>query len=108
MSEPIESCALLVETAAAEISISGISSDDLTLEYEKDIDLTELVMSLSKRIDTGAPVILEMPTAEDDEKLTLVLGTIKDITEAYNASLEQPEEDSDNQSEASDGEDIPF
>ncbi len=108
MSEQSESCALLVDAAASEISISGISNDAVKIEYEKDIDLTELVLSLSKRIDTGAPVILGMPSGEHDEKLTLVLETIKEITEAYNASLDQPEEDSDNDSEASDIGIVPF
>lgn len=89
MNETTKSCELLVDPAVAEISISGISDEDVVIRYENDIDLTGLVMTLSKRIDTGFSFAIKMPTAGNDDKLSLVLATIKDIVEAYNASVEQ-------------------
>lgn len=107
MSEQTETSKLTVDSTDSTISISGIATEDVIIAYEKDIDLTELVMIFSKRIDTGAAISIEMPPDNQDEKVALVLSTIQQIVEAYNASLEQPKEDCETVSETDD-DDIPF
>jgi len=92
MSEQTKSCQLVVDPTKGEISISGLSDDDLTIGYESDIDLTDLVVSVVKLIDTGLPIALEMPSEDHGERVSLVLGTISDISDAFNASLSQEEE----------------
>ncbi|GHB93356.1 hypothetical protein [Cerasicoccus arenae] len=108
MSEKNRTCKIVVDSTAEEISISGLSSEDLTIGCESDIDFTELVLSLAKLIDKGEPLTLEMPAEESDEKTSLVLATIKNITEAYNASLEVAELSACAESDTSDDDDIPF
>ena len=108
MSEQTKSCAVAVDSTAEEISISGLSDEDLTIGYGSDIDLTELVMSLAKLIDTGLPISLEVPSEDQDERVFLVLATIGDIAGAYNASLEQAEESTSEETDTSADDDIPF
>ena len=108
MSEQTKSCAVVVDSTAEEISISGLSDEGLTIGYGSDIDLTQLVMSLAKLIDTGLPISLEMPSEDHDERVSLVLATIGDISGAYNASLEQAEGSTSEETDTSDDEDIPF
>lgn len=108
MSEQNKSCAVVVDSTAEEISISGISVEDLVIGYGSDIDLTHLVISLAKLIDTGEPNTLEMPSGAQDERVSLVLATICDIAEAYNANIEQVEEGTPKDIETWDGDYIPF
>ena len=108
MSEEPRKCNLVVNSDSEEISISGLSAEDLTIGYGNDIDLTELVMGFAKLIDTGESVSLEVPANVDDEKVELVVATIKDIADAYNKSLEATEADSSEGSGTLDEDDIPF
>ena len=107
MNEQTRSCAVIVNSTEEEISISGLSDEDLTIGYGSDIDLTQLVMSFAKLIDTGIPVSLGMPSDDHDERVALVLATIGDISGAYNASLGQAVENTSEEFDPSD-DDIPF
>lgn len=93
MSEVSRSCNLVINSDSEEISVSGLTSEDLTIGYGKDIDLTDLVVGFAKLIDTGETVSLEIPDDIEGEKLAMVLATIKDITDAYNSSLKTSEAD---------------
>lgn len=108
MSEEPRSCNLVVNPQSEEISISGLTPEDLTIEYGSDIDLTDLVMSFAKLIDTGESVSLEIPDDIEDEKVTMVLATIEDMAKAYNTSLEATEPGTADDSGAADEDDIPF
>ena len=108
MSEEPRSCNLAVNSDSEEILISGLTSEDLRIGYGSDIDLTDLVMSFAKLIDTGETVSLEMPSDVDHDKISLVLATIKDIADSYNSSLETSEAENAEESEPSDWDDIPF
>lgn len=88
MSEEPKSCKLIVNSDSEEILISGLTSEDLTIGYGSDIDLTELVMGLAKLIDTEETVSLDTPDDLEDEKVAMVIATVKDIAKAYNTSLE--------------------
>lgn len=108
MSEQTKTCNIVVNSAVEEISISGLSSEDLTIGYKSDIDLTELVMAFAKLIDKGEPVLIEMPAEEDDEKLSLVLATINDIAKAYNSSLKPTESNAAVEPSHSNEDEVPF
>lgn len=108
MNEETRSCNLVVDSDSEEISISGLTSEDLTIEYGSDIDLTDLVISFAKLIDTGETVSLEMPSDVGDDKISLVLATITDVADSYNSSLETSQAESAEESEPADDSDIPF
>jgi len=108
MSEETRSCNLAVDTDSERVLISGLTSEDLTIEYGSDIDLTDLVMSFAKLIDTGETVSLEIPDGVEDEKIKMVLATIDDIAKAYNTSVEATEPEDSDDSGATDEDDIPF
>jgi hypothetical protein len=95
MNEKTKLCELHVDPVASKISISGISDELVVIGYENDIDLTGLVMTLSKQIDSGFSFTIKMPAAGTDDKLSLVLSTINDIVDSYNASLQQPQDGSE-------------
>jgi hypothetical protein len=92
MSEETESCTLSIEATVDEIHISGISDEVIVIGYEGDIELTDFVTCLSKRIDSGHPIELDRPEDQEDAKLNIILDTIFKIIEEYNASIEQAEE----------------
>jgi hypothetical protein len=80
-----DKCTLSVNQEASTVILSGITEDPLTISYAKDIELTELIIILSKRIDEGKPIELEAPTNED-EKISLIINTISEIIDEYNAN----------------------
>ena len=47
MSKKPKSCNLVVDSSSEEISISGLTAEDLKIGYGGDIDLTDLIMGFA-------------------------------------------------------------
>ena len=91
MSEETTNCTISIEPTLDEIYISGVSDEVIAIRYDGDIELTDFVTCLSKRIDSGDPIELHRPEAQDDTKLNIILDTIFTIIDEYNSSIEQAE-----------------
>ena len=92
MSTDPETINLTFDDNKKEIVVEGIYTKNIVIRYDIDIDLTPLVVGLSKRIDAAVPIKLERPTIEENEKLSLVVDTVSEIIDEYNACLGNDEE----------------
>lgn len=74
-----------VNTNSIELLING---ETIILSLESDVDFTQFVKStsLSTLIPEEKHISFNQPASEDP-KISLVLKTIKDITDCFNASL---------------------
>lgn len=67
------------------ISVSGLSAEDVRIDYSTDIDFTPLVESLLESVATDNSFVLQLTSAENhDEKDKLVAKTIAEIIAKYN------------------------
>lgn len=67
------------------ISISGIKTEDVRINYSADIDFTPLVDSLLDSVATDNSFILQSTSTENhDEKEKLIAKTITEIIAKYN------------------------
>ena len=107
MNNPQEQVKLSYDTESNEISIIGISQESIVIKSDVDIDLTSLVVGLSKRIDSAVPVHLDLPQIGDNEKLSIIVKTISEIIDEYNACLKSEKEEEEDLPEFDD-EDVPF
>lgn len=102
-------CSVALDSEENKITINGLTGGALDIDISGDVDFTNLVQELTKKIDEEKIISL---TIEDEDKITdpkhkLVIETLKKIFESYNESLKDIEEDSENNDET-DTEEIPF
>lgn len=99
-------CSLNIDDEAKIISLQGVSTNPLTINFSSDVDFTELVSVLTGLIDNSKKIELAIFETTTDEKLNLILETISGIIEKYNDAI------SDNQSPieevSSQDDDLPF
>ena len=86
MNEEIN-CSLTIDEQTHRITISELIENDIEIDYSSDIDFTNLVTVLTEKIDEDKKINLFFEEEINDEKLQLVIDTIKDIIEIYNTNL---------------------
>ncbi len=71
------------------IIISDLESTPIEIDISGDVDFTEVVTILAKKIEDGNRIELTVPDEEsnDDEKQKLIVDTLKDIFNNYNEVL---------------------
>lgn len=71
------------------IIIQGLDSDPIEIDISGDVDFTDVVTLLAKKIEDANRIELTIPDDEsiDDEKHTLIVNTLKDIFNNYNDVL---------------------
>jgi len=86
MNEEIN-CSLTIDEQTHRITISELIENDIEIDYSSDIDFTNLVTVLTEKIDEDKKINLFFEEEINDEKLQLVIDTIKDIIQIYNTNL---------------------
>ena len=88
------SCNISVIIENSDILISDISESVIKINYSGDIDFTELVNSLIILIDKQVEVeySIDDTIPDDNEKLKLVIDTLKEILDKYNENINSSEE----------------
>ena len=92
MNEEIN-CSLTIDEEAHKITISELIENSIEIDYSSDIDFTYLVTVLTEKIDEDKKINLPFEDEIHDEKLLLIINTIKEIIEIYNTNLIESEED---------------
>lgn len=85
-------CTGTIDVADNLIKIDTLDTEELVINFSSDIDFTNLVSILTKKIDTGNQIILNIEDPED-EKIKLIVETLKSIFDAYNESLREEAEE---------------
>jgi hypothetical protein len=94
-------CNAILNSDANKIIISNLTSSDFDINISGDVDFTNLVQELTKKIDEEKIISL---TIEDeasitDSKYKLIIDTLKNIFNSYNESLQSYELDGINNDE---------
>lgn len=99
-------CSIGINKENKTITIKGLSTIDLTIDFSNDIDFTELVLILTSLIDNSKKIELAAFDTDTDEKLKLILETIAGIIGKYNESISVNE--TPIQEAVSEDSDLPF
>ncbi len=99
-------CSVNIDLEGKTISLHGLSTDPLAINFSSDVDFTELVSILTSLIDNSKKIEFASYESTSDEKLKLILETILGIIEKYNAAISENEPLNENVSFNND--DIPF
>ncbi|MGE4420586.1 MAG: hypothetical protein AB7D38_12270 [Sulfurimonas sp.] len=99
-------CSAKLDRDANKIAVSNLADSELEISISGDVDFTNLVQELTKKIDEEKIIVL---TVEDevsiiDPKDKLIIETLKNIFDSYNESLQDIEEVSNDNNE----DEIPF
>jgi hypothetical protein len=79
---------LLFDEDTSIITIEGISTDNLQIDYSGDIDFTNLVEALTVFIEENSSIKIENTNDLPKEgKISIVLETIIEIIKKYNESI---------------------
>lgn len=83
-------CNVILNNEENKITVSGLLANELNINISGDVDFTDLVQELTKKIDEEKNIIL---TIDDEASITdpknkLILETLKKIFESYNDSIE--------------------
>jgi predicted nuclease of predicted toxin-antitoxin system len=89
-------CSAKLDRNVNKITVSNLANSELEIDISGDVDFTDLVQELTKKIDEEKIIIL---TIEDEVSITdskdkLIIETLKKIFDSYNASLQETNEDS--------------
>lgn len=85
-------CNGTIDTEDTKITISGIRTEDIEINCKEDIDFTNLVSILTETIDDEKKINFNIDE-QTDEKLMLIVETLKSIFDSYNESLSVIEEE---------------
>lgn len=82
-------CNVALNSLENKITVNGILECDLCIDINGDVDFTDLVQELTKKIDEEKDIILNIEDEASiiDPKSKLIIETIKKIFESYNESL---------------------
>ncbi|MCK9336266.1 MAG: hypothetical protein M0P43_00390 [Arcobacteraceae bacterium] len=92
-------CNAVLNKEANKITVSNLAGNnldiDISIDISSDVDFTNLVQELTKKIDEEKTIVL---TVEDEENITnskdkLIIETLKNIFKSYNESLKDIEEE---------------
>lgn len=91
------------------IIIRGLDSAPIKIDISGDVDFTNVVTLLAKKIEDANRIELTVPDDEsiDDEKHKLIVNTLKDIFNNYNDVLIE-EDNGDEAFVSTDTDGIPF
>lgn len=89
MSETVE---IKIDEDQEQIQISGLSNDELTLDYKTDINFSSLVSILYQKIDQKEKLKVSAEHKGENEKVNLVIETLEKIFEKFNDAIDQLEE----------------
>lgn len=84
-------CSVNIDNENKIITLQGLSINPLTIDFNGDVDFTDLVSILTCLIDTSSKIKLESLDTFSDEKLKLIIETISSIIEKYNESISNDE-----------------
>ncbi len=84
-------CSVNIDPEGKKISLQGLSTDPLSINFSSDVDFTELVSMLTDLIDNSKKIELASYESTSDEKLNLILETISGIIGKYNAAISDNE-----------------
>lgn len=87
-----------INTDGKKILIDGINSDNIEIDFDGDINFTNLVSILTEKIDDGRKIKFTIEE-QTDEKLMLIAKILKSIFDSYNESLDDVEEETDDEEE---------
>jgi hypothetical protein len=99
-------CSVNIDNVNKLIILQGLSESDLKINYTSDVDFTELVSLLTNLIDDSKKIDLGNFETAGDDKLALIMETLKAIISKYNESVsntDSPIQEVDSQSA-----DLPF
>ena len=99
-------CSATLDSVDNKITVNDLTDSALEIGISGDVDFTDLVQELTKKIDEEKTIVL---TVEDevsitDPKVKLIIETLKNIFDSYNESLQDIEEVSNDNNE----DEIPF
>lgn len=82
-------CNVILNNEENKITVSGLLDNELNIDISGDVDFTDLVQELTKKIDEEKNIIL---TIDDEASITdpknkLILETLKKIFESYKDSI---------------------
>lgn len=82
-------CNVILNNEENKITVSGLLDNELNIDISGDVDFTDLVQELTKKIDVEKNIIL---TIDDEASITdpknkLILETLKKIFESYKDSI---------------------
>lgn len=108
MSQPMDNiqCSVIIDDEGKIISLQGLSTNPLTINFSSDVDFTELVSVLTGLIDNSKKIEIASFEPTSDEKLKLILETISGIIGKYNDAISDNEPPIEEVSSQND--DLPF
>lgn len=88
-------CSAKLDSNAKKITVSNLANSELVIGISGDVDFTDLVQELTKKIDEEKIIVL---TVEDEVSITdpkekLIIETLKNIFDSYNESLKDNEDE---------------
>lgn len=91
-------CVVNIDNENKQINLQGLTETDLQIDFNSDVDFTELVSTLTKLIDDSKKIVFTNSETATDEKLTLIIDTISGIIDKYNEAISNdnlPNQDSE-------------
>lgn len=76
-----------IDNDNSKVNIQGLPDNLLEIDFNGDVDFTELVSALTKLVDDSKKVVLGKIDYVEDEKLKLIVETISNIFEKYNEAI---------------------
>ena len=94
-------CSVTLDSVENKITVNGLRDSALNINTSRDVDFTDLVQELTKKIDEEKTIVL---TVENEENITnskdkLIIDTLKKIFDSYNESLKDNEAVGDDRNE---------
>lgn len=80
-------CSVNIDSENKIITLQGLTTDDLIINFTDDVDFTEFVSTLTSLIDNSKKIELASFETDTDEKLKLIMETISGIIDKYNESI---------------------
>ncbi len=99
-------CSVNIDNTNKLIILQGLSESDLIINFTSDVDFTEFVSLLTHLIDDSKKIDLGNFETGGDDKLALIMETLKGIISKYNDSISNT--DLPNQVVDSQNADLPF
>lgn len=91
-----ETISLHFNSASSTLSLKTIDNEFVTVNYNADVDFTELIEKLSYKIDAQISISLDESTFDEtslNPKEYLILQTVRSFIESYNSSFTQEAEE---------------
>jgi hypothetical protein len=80
-------CSTSIDHETKQISCLGLQDKPLIINYLGDVDLTELVSTLSSLIDQKKQIEFIIDCSIEDDKLKLIVDTLKNVFVSFNSKI---------------------